>query len=417
MAGQIDNNGYVNNRKDAQTQKEPENRIIHNRNLLVNHQLDPQKIDVKIKLDNTRKTLALSTPNRAAKREAKETSPALSPISTKTRYSDLENRCFLLIDNNDIGEKLLLSILDGSLTRATGGFLNVLTTDQNPNTNSNCSQNEESNRRVENIEPGNLIHNFSFNLANCQETTKNSIVPTMPLVNTEITADQEVSWEKAGVTKVAIEEALAKSRKNSESNPANVESSLIDNNLTKSNSSVNGVWIKVIYLRPGMEIAVYDQNSLSWEKIIAIEPKGEEHVYDLMIENTHNFVANGIVAHNTYISSYLQVGGSEITTYSRFGSGTTSQARNLITKEFIRSGSILGQVASGRPISRTTTRNSTGTIYRAGISQGTNCTKSYRIIPRWRYIYSIRLINTITMYIFYFISTNIFFCYIIICFT
>lgn len=36
-----------------------------------------------------------------------------------------------------------------------------------------------------------------------------------------------------------------------------------------------------------------------WEEIISIEPMGEEPVYDLTVEDHHNFVANNIVVHNS----------------------------------------------------------------------------------------------------------------------
>jgi hypothetical protein len=36
---------------------------------------------------------------------------------------------------------------------------------------------------------------------------------------------------------------------------------------------------------------------LLWDKIVSITPIGYEHVYDIEVEGTHNFVAEGIVAH------------------------------------------------------------------------------------------------------------------------
>jgi replicative DNA helicase len=36
-----------------------------------------------------------------------------------------------------------------------------------------------------------------------------------------------------------------------------------------------------------------------WDEVIAIEPLGVEPVYDATVETTHNFIANGIVAHNS----------------------------------------------------------------------------------------------------------------------
>ncbi|MBU1252165.1 MAG: hypothetical protein KJ905_01715 [Nanoarchaeota archaeon] len=42
-------------------------------------------------------------------------------------------------------------------------------------------------------------------------------------------------------------------------------------------------------------------SDINWVRIKSIEYDSSEHVYDLAIENMHNFVANGIVAHNTYL--------------------------------------------------------------------------------------------------------------------
>jgi len=36
-----------------------------------------------------------------------------------------------------------------------------------------------------------------------------------------------------------------------------------------------------------------------WDRIISIEPDGETDVYDLTVEEHHNFVANDIVSHNS----------------------------------------------------------------------------------------------------------------------
>jgi hypothetical protein len=43
------------------------------------------------------------------------------------------------------------------------------------------------------------------------------------------------------------------------------------------------------------------ESGILWDKIVSIEPLGAEHVYDIEVEGTHNFVANGIIAHNTYV--------------------------------------------------------------------------------------------------------------------
>jgi replicative DNA helicase len=36
-----------------------------------------------------------------------------------------------------------------------------------------------------------------------------------------------------------------------------------------------------------------------WDLIDAIEPDGEDEVYDLTVENLHNFVAENVIAHNS----------------------------------------------------------------------------------------------------------------------
>lgn len=45
--------------------------------------------------------------------------------------------------------------------------------------------------------------------------------------------------------------------------------------------------------------------NIFWDKIISIEYKGLEEVYDLSIENTHNFIANDIYVHNSGKSSIV----------------------------------------------------------------------------------------------------------------
>ncbi len=69
------------------------------------------------------------------------------------------------------------------------------------------------------------------------------------------------------------------------------------------NSDELGTWIEVQYLKVGDEIAVpdYSTGTIKWEKITSINTLEPQHVYDLAIEGTRNFIANDIVAHNTYI--------------------------------------------------------------------------------------------------------------------
>ena len=80
-------------------------------------------------------------------------------------------------------------------------------------------------------------------------------------------------------------------------------------------------WVKVIYLQKGDLIAVPSLNSdllnseqVLWQKIKSIEYIEEEQVYDIEVENTHNFIANDIFAHNTYLSGSVGI-GTTVPTY------------------------------------------------------------------------------------------------------
>jgi len=42
-----------------------------------------------------------------------------------------------------------------------------------------------------------------------------------------------------------------------------------------------------------------------WEKVVSVEPVGEREVYDFTVPETHNFLANDLVAHNTFIARAL----------------------------------------------------------------------------------------------------------------
>jgi DNA polymerase-3 subunit alpha len=44
-----------------------------------------------------------------------------------------------------------------------------------------------------------------------------------------------------------------------------------------------------------------------WDRVISIEPKGEQATYDLAVETDHNFVADGLVVHNSHAYCYALV--------------------------------------------------------------------------------------------------------------
>jgi hypothetical protein len=95
-------------------------------------------------------------------------------------------------------------------------------------------------------------------------------------------------------------------------------------------------WAKVINLSPGMEIAALDAAGAPvWDRITKIEILPPEQVYDIEVENTHNFVGNDIVAHNTFLA----------TTGGNVGIGTTGPTRKLDV-------AITGDAIDGIAISR-----------------------------------------------------------------
>ena len=56
---------------------------------------------------------------------------------------------------------------------------------------------------------------------------------------------------------------------------------------------------KAAALLGSIELAALASSDVCWEKIVAIEYAGEEPTFDATVDDTHNFVANGIVAHNS----------------------------------------------------------------------------------------------------------------------
>ena len=55
------------------------------------------------------------------------------------------------------------------------------------------------------------------------------------------------------------------------------------------------------------ELIQETQAELFWERIVAIEPDGAAMTYDLEVAETHNFVANDIVVHNSHSAAYALV--------------------------------------------------------------------------------------------------------------
>jgi DNA polymerase-3 subunit alpha len=48
-------------------------------------------------------------------------------------------------------------------------------------------------------------------------------------------------------------------------------------------------------------------NDVLWDRVVSIEPAGEQRTYDLEIAETHNFVANDVIVHNSHSVAYSVV--------------------------------------------------------------------------------------------------------------
>ncbi len=49
------------------------------------------------------------------------------------------------------------------------------------------------------------------------------------------------------------------------------------------------------------------QSDIFWDRVVSIEPSGEEDTYDLTIAEDHNFVADGLIVHNSHSTAYALI--------------------------------------------------------------------------------------------------------------
>ena len=47
------------------------------------------------------------------------------------------------------------------------------------------------------------------------------------------------------------------------------------------------------------ELAAWERCPLFWDRVVAVEQAGEEETFDLTVPNYHNWLADGIVTHNS----------------------------------------------------------------------------------------------------------------------
>ena len=56
---------------------------------------------------------------------------------------------------------------------------------------------------------------------------------------------------------------------------------------------------KLAQVVSSVQLATLAQSDVYWDKIVSIEPDGEENVYDLTVHELHNFVVNDVISHNS----------------------------------------------------------------------------------------------------------------------
>ena len=55
------------------------------------------------------------------------------------------------------------------------------------------------------------------------------------------------------------------------------------------------------------ELLCYATSDLYWDRIVSIEASGTRETYDIEIEETHNFIANSLIVHNSHSAAYAMI--------------------------------------------------------------------------------------------------------------
>lgn len=55
------------------------------------------------------------------------------------------------------------------------------------------------------------------------------------------------------------------------------------------------------------ELRRYASSDIYWDEVVSIEYAGEKPTYDIEVADTHNFVANGIIVHNSHSTAYASI--------------------------------------------------------------------------------------------------------------
>ncbi|HEY8323545.1 MAG TPA: AAA family ATPase [Ktedonobacterales bacterium] len=74
------------------------------------------------------------------------------------------------------------------------------------------------------------------------------------------------------------------------------------------------------------ELEYLAQSDVYWDTIVSIEPIGDYQVFDLSMAETHNFVANDLIVHNSWVSEHLAAAISGDSTLLVQGTAGTDEA-------------------------------------------------------------------------------------------
>lgn len=58
---------------------------------------------------------------------------------------------------------------------------------------------------------------------------------------------------------------------------------------------------------PSPTLMMHAQSDVFWDEVVSITPIGKEMTYDLTVPEHHNFIANGLITHNSHAASYGRV--------------------------------------------------------------------------------------------------------------
>jgi len=100
-----------------------------------------------------------------------------------------------------------------------------------------------------------------------------------------------------------------------------IENNLVFANVAETNGFSKRLFLpdsqKIGYLRETVgimamalnnkELKNYSQSDIFWDEVISITPKNEKETFNLIIEGTHNFVANNIFVHNSHSVAYATI--------------------------------------------------------------------------------------------------------------